>query len=109
MGYVLASRSAHEHRLYLQNMKTRLALLVLTSCTIGGSSRMRGASSHHHVATVPPEALDHQNPGADTLKNPIISRDVAVYRDGPPEMTWRGDSYDALAAIGFALAIAAVR
>ena len=90
-------------------MKTRLALLVLTSCTIGGSSRVRDTSSHHHVATVPSEALDHQDPGADTLKNPIISRNVAVYPDGPPEMTWRGGKYDALAAIGFALALSTVR
>jgi hypothetical protein len=87
----------------------RLALFVLTSCTIAGSSRMPDASSHHQLATVPPEALDHQNPGADTSKNPTISRDVAVYRHGPPEMNWRGGSYDALAAIGYALAIATVR
>jgi hypothetical protein len=86
----------------------RLALFLLTSCTIAGSSRMRDASSHQ-LATVPPEALDHQDPGADTSKNPMISRDVAVYRPGPPEMNWRGGSYDALAAIGFALAIATVR
>ena len=87
----------------------RLALFVLTSCTIAGSPRMRDASSHHHLATVPPEALDHQDPGADTSKNPVISRDVAVYRHGPPEMTWRGGSYDALAAIAYALAIITVR
>ena len=90
-------------------MKTLLALLVLTSCTIGGSPRTRDARSHHHVATVPSEALDHQKPGADTLKNPIISRTAAEYRDGPPKDTWRGGAYDALAAIGYALAISAVR
>jgi hypothetical protein len=86
----------------------RLALFVLTSCTIAGSSRMRDASSHH-LATVPPEALDHQDPGADTSKHPMISRDVAAYRHGLPEMSWRGGAYDALAAIGYALAIVTVR
>jgi hypothetical protein len=86
-----------------------LALFVLTSCTIAGSSRVRDASSHQQLATVPPEALDHQNPGADTSKNPMISRDVTPYRPGPPEMSWRGGSYDALAAIGFALAMSTVR
>jgi hypothetical protein len=88
-------------------MKTRFALLVLTSCTIGGSSRMGDTSSHHPVATVSSEALDHQDPGADTLKNPVISRDVVEYREGPSETTWSGGKYNALAAIGYALALSA--
>jgi len=107
MGYVRASRNAHERRLYLQNMKLALCFL-LTSCTIGGSPRMRAASSHH-LATVPPEALDDQNPGADTSKNPMISRDTVEYREDPPAMDWRGGAYDALAAFGYALAITALQ
>jgi hypothetical protein len=87
----------------------RLALFVLTSCTIAGSSPLRDASSHHHLATLPPEALDHQDPGADTSKNPMISRDVAVYPHDPPDMNSHGGKYDALAAIGYVLAIATIR
>jgi hypothetical protein len=86
-------------------MRLVLCCVVLTSCTIGGPSRMR-ASSPHPLATVPSEALDHQNPGADTSKNRTISHSVAEqYRDPPSETTWHGGSCDALTAIGFALAV----
>ena len=82
-------------------MMTRLALFVLTSCTIATSSGVRDPRVDHHL--VPAEALDHQNPAADTSHNPIISSDVEANHQGPAAWNWHGGKYDALAAIGYVL------
>jgi hypothetical protein len=85
----------------------RLALLLaLTSCTIAGTSRPFVSA---RAPTLSSEALDHQDPSADTSHNAILRVDRGVPPRGPLQNEWQGGGCDALAAIGYALIVGALR
>jgi hypothetical protein len=85
----------------------RLALLLaLTSCTIAGTSRPFVSA---RGPTLSSEALDHQDPSADTSHNAILRVDRGVPPRDPLQNEWHGGGCDAVAAIGFALIVGALR
>jgi MYXO-CTERM domain-containing protein len=51
-----------------------LGLLVLATCTVNGPGPRAPAPQQSDPDRMPSEVLDRQDPGADTSKNPVLSR-----------------------------------